>query len=113
MLCGDVCLAELWGRSIVKDVNGTATDCWGYLSKILLHRFRHSEVIVAESPKEQLKSASSLHQELVDSVHLEDGPAVIVPVNDDLRAFRSRPASVSAAAGEWPGQEPDDGTNHE
>ena len=70
-------------------------------------------MIVTKASKEELKQASCLNEPLVDSVHLQDCPAVIVPVDDDLSALLSPPTGILAAAREWPGEEPHDCTNHE
>lgn len=70
-------------------------------------------MMVAKPSKKKFKNAGSFHKQTVRSVHLENCPAVIVPVDYNLGAALLLPSRIaSAAAGKRPGQKSYHGTHH-
>ena len=59
-------------------------------------------MIVSKSPEEKLECFGTLNESFVGSIHFEDGPAIIMPVNDDSSSFSSLEVKVFRTDGNWP-----------
>ena len=53
-------------------------------------------MMVAKPSKEQLVKANKLDKKFIDSIHFKNGPAIVMPIDDNFSASIAMPMPSSA-----------------